>query len=638
LPSIVRSVGNFQGLNLNQGDKDLLVSQFRNAWTPNTATATPNMSGSASFGGNDPLLFGHRIGYLMSGTFSSTTDFRDNQVRALAGRGNVKGETTEIDRFTGERSSQGVLWGGLGNLSTMLGNASRVSLNAMYNRTADNVAIVENGAFENEGIRARITRMEYVERAVRSVQLTGEHQLGSRHRIDWTGTASGVRRFEPDHSEFVQAIEQDTPNGPLALRWQNSGNGGATRTFSDLDERNREVTGSYRLALGAAGQSSVRIGGFYRRTARDADTRAYSISANGISNAIRELPPEELFDGRFSNGKIFDIGPLAQGGSYTARDRLSAAFAMTELALTDRVRVIGGARYESDHLDVNAFSTLGSPVFTRKVWNDLLPSLSLNVRLTALQQLRLSASRTLARPEYRELSPIKSRDVLNGDDTQGNENLSRTNVTNADVRWEYYPGPAEVISVAFFAKKFDLPIERVYRAAGSGTRTVFYTNAESADNYGIELELRKSLGFIASSFTPFTLFSNVTVMESRIHLFKNTEASATNLSRRMVGQAPYVINAGLSYSSATGASSATLLFNRVGDRIDAAGDAPLPDVIRRARSVLDLSLRFGLFQNVSARVDAKNLLDSPYNTVQGSATREHYKTGRTFQAGIQFRP
>jgi TonB-dependent receptor len=511
-------------------------------------------------------------------------------------------------------------------------------MNAMYNRNADNSAIVENGSFENEGIRARISRMQYVERSVRSLQLGGEHQLGSRNRFDWSATASGVRRYEPDRSEFVQAIEQDSPSGAEVLRWQNSGNGGATRTFSDLSESSREASGNYTLTLGAAARHSIRIGALARKTDRDADTRAYSISATGISNGVRELEPEQLFDGRFATGKIFDIGPLAQGGSYTARDRLSAAFAMAEISVTDRVRMIAGARYESDHLAVNAISTLGSPVLTRKTWNDLLPSISLNLKLTELQQLRLSASRTLARPEYRELSPIKSRDVLNGDDTQGNENLSRTNVSNADIRWEWYPNSDEAISVALFAKQFDMPIERVYRAAGSGTRTVFYTNAESAENLGVELELRKNLGFIADAFSPFAMFSNLTVMRSRIHLFEDTQASATNLSRRMVGQAPYVVNAGLTYRSTGGSSSATLLFNRVGDRIEAAGDSPLPDVIQRARSAVDLSLRLTLVESLSLRLDGKNLLDSPFSTVQGTAVRELYRAGRTFQAGLQFRP
>lgn len=638
LPSLVRYVGNFQGLTLNPGDKSLLVQQFRNAWTPTTGTAAPNMSASASVGGNDPVLFGHRLGYLVSGTFSSSTDYRDGQVRALADRGNVAGETREIDRFTGNRASQSVLWGGLASLSTMLGTGSRISLNAIYSRTADNQAIVENGSFENEGIRARITRMDYVERGVRSLQLSGEHQFGEKHRFEWAGTGSGVRRYQPDQSEFVQAIERDTPNGRDIYRWQNSGNGGANRTFSNLAETGREGSASYQFTFGGASQNLIKIGGLARATDRDADTRAYSISANGISNAIRELSAEEIFDGRFANAGIFDIGPLAQGGSYTARDRVSAGFAMTEIGLSQRFRLVGGARYESDRLDVNAVSTLGSPVVTKKVWNDLLPSLALNVKLGNEQQLRLSGSRTLARPEYRELSPIKSRDVLNGDDTQGNENLSRTNITNGDVRWEWYPQSGEVVSVGFFAKKFLLPIERVYRAAGSGTRTVFYTNAESAENYGIELEMRKNLGFIADALSPLSMFSNLTVMESRIRLFKNTEASATNLSRRMVGQAPYVINAGISYGSARGSTSATLLFNRVGDRIQAAGDSPLPDVVEKARNALDLSLRFGLAGNVTARFDARNLLNSPYGTLQGTAVRELYKSGRVIQLGFQFRP
>ena len=83
LPSLVRSVGNFQGLTLNQGDKNLLIGQFRDAWTPGTSTATPNVSAAASFGGNEPLLFGHRLGYLVSGSFASSTDYRSGDILSL---------------------------------------------------------------------------------------------------------------------------------------------------------------------------------------------------------------------------------------------------------------------------------------------------------------------------------------------------------------------------------------------------------------------------------------------------------------------------------------------------------------------------------------------------------------------------
>ena len=563
LPSLVASLGNFQGLTLNHADQNTIIKQFRNAWTPTTSTAPPNGSGSLSIGGDDPV-FGHRVGYLFSGSYGFSTDLKDGQVRALADRGNTPGETKPIDVFTGQASTQSVLWGGLANLSTMLGEGSRIAFSGMYSRTADNEARVENGHFENEGVDAKITRMDYVQRAVGSAQATGEHQFGA-HRLDWAVTASGVNRDEPDRSEFVQVVTPGT-NGGQALRWLSTGNGGAVRTFSSLDEHSYEGKGDYQWAFHALGREHlIKIGGLGRRTTRNADVRAYSISAPGAADSVTLLEPEQIFDGRFlrPGDSVFTIGPLAQGGSYDAHDDLGAGYLMTEIGLSDRARLIGGARVERDRLTVNALSTLGSPLAIKKNWDDVLPSLALNVQLNDAQQTRLSISQTLARPEYREIAPIETRDVLNGDDVLGNDALQRTRVVNADARWEWYPRSGEILSVGLFAKQFTNPIERVYQAAGSGTRVVFYTNAESATNYGVEVEARKNLGFIASPLARFDGFTNVTVMESRIHLGTDTRASATNTTRRMVGQAPYVVNAGLTYFAQSNGLSATVLYNRV---------------------------------------------------------------------------
>jgi TonB-dependent receptor len=310
---------------------------------------------------------------------------------------------------------------------------------------------------------------------------------------------------------------------------------------------------------------------------------------------------------------------------------------MTEVALHDRVRLIGGARYERDALTVNATSTLGLPVETRNEWVDVLPSATLNLSLGDYQNLRLSVSRTLARPEYRELVPIKSRDVLNGDDLEGNPDLARTRIENADLRWEWYPASGEVFSIGLFAKRFHSPIERVYRSAGATSRFIGFVNAESANNYGIELEVRKGLGFLSQVLDPFTLFSNVTLMHSEIRLGEG-RTDVTNPNRRMVGQAPYVINAGLGYTTPSGRVSATLLMNRTGDRIEAAGDLPLPDVIQKPRTAVDLSLRFPVLGAVSGRFDAKNVLDEPYHTVQGTVVREHWTAGRTFNLGLVWKP
>jgi len=638
MPAVLRNLGSMKGINLTQGDENLLVSSLRNSWTPSAGTGTPGLNGSASVGGNDPI-FGHRVGYLFSGTISHNTDVKDNQVRALADRGNTPGSTVEIDRFAGRTSSEGVLWGGLTNLSTQVGADSRLYFNGLYNRSADNDARIETGSFAADALPVKITRMQYVQRGVHSAQLGGEHQLGAASRIDWAVTQSGVSRYEPDRSEFVQVLEHNTPGDSGVWRWLNTGSGGAVRTFSDLTEHSLEYSGKYAFTFGPADkQSTIKVGGLGRTTDRDAQSISYAIQGK-LTNAQREAPAEQLFDGRYSEpaDSVFIFSPLSQGGSYTARDRLGAGFAMAEIPLGSSIKMIGGARYERDMLDVNAVSTLGSPVTARKRWNDLLPALAFNLQVNSWQQLRLSASRTLARPEYRELTPIISRDVINGENLAGDEHLERTNTTNVDLRWEAYPASGEVLSLALFAKRFRNPIERVYGSGSGGTSFVFYTNARSADNFGVELEARKGLGAFGAALAPFTIFSNVTVMDSRIHLYDSTQSSATNLSRRMVGQAPYVINGGLTYAAPDDRSTATLLYNRVGERITAAGSIPLPDAVERPRNVLDFSLRWTLSHTTMMRMDMKNLLDSPYEVVQGTVTRERYRAGRTVNVGVQLR-
>ena len=637
LPADIKSLGNFQTVNLTHAQENSLISQFRNAWTPTTKTAAPNSSAAVSVGGNDNV-FGQRVGYLFSGSYSYGTDLKDNQIRAQADRGSTPGSTVTIDQFLGQSAGQSILWGGLTNLSTMLGEGSRLSFNGMYNRTADNDARVERGHFENLGIDAKITRMDYVERAVMSAQLSGEHQFKANH-FDWAVTHSGVRRDEPDRSEFVQVVTKDA-NGVEHLQWLNTGNEGAVRTFSGLNESSNEAKGKYQLAFNAFGRDhTLKLGGLFRYTDRDADTRAYSISAINVGPEVTTLEPEAIFDGRFSHpsDSIFILAPLGQGGSYTAKDMLGAGYAMMEFGLTSKARLVGGARFEGDNVKLDAQSTLGAPVYVRRNWMDVLPSLALNYQLNDAQQLRLSGSMTLARPEYRELAPVVTRDVLNGDAVAGNDRLARTHITNLDARWEWYPSSGEIVSLGVFAKEFADPIERVYQAT-SGQRIVFYTNAKSATNYGVELEARKNLAFLVPALNHFQAFTNLTLMQSDITLKEDTRASATNKSRRMVGQAPYVINGGLTYLASGNGLSATVLYNRIGERITAAGDNPLPDVIQLPRDALDFSLRLPVAGAFSARIDAKNLLDAPFVVRQGTVTREEYRAGRTVQAGLVWRP
>jgi outer membrane receptor protein involved in Fe transport len=617
---------------LPQAAVNQMVSSFRPAWSAGTRSVLPNMSFGLSAGGTQ-TLFSRPIGYLVSGTYSISQEVQSDQVRGVAIAGSEPGSTVQADQYAGTTGRTGVLWGGLLNLSAGLGDRTRISLNNAYNRTADNDARHEVGTSENLGLNLAIDRLRYVERAIRSTQLAAVHQIGDQSRLDWSATTSGVTRREPDRSEIVYARDEGEGG---AWRWLSGSNEGAVRTFGDLTESSLEASANLTLGLGAtASAPAIKIGALARRTTRDAETAAYSLSAPGLSAADRALTPEEIFDGRFSRPEdaVFRISPLAQGGAYEATDRLLAGYAMGDFGLASNIRLVAGARLESSDVTVTAEPTIGDPVTTSPEYLDILPSAAINYNVTEQHTLRFSLSQTLSRPEYRELAEVQYREVLGGDNVVGNPGLRRTLIRNADLRWEWYPGQGQVISLGVFAKQFDSPIERIYLAT-SGTRLIRYVNADGARNYGVELDLRKNLGFLSPALGGLSGFANATIMHSDVEIGAS-DASRTNDNRAMVGQAPYVVNGGLTFNAGSRAS-ATALVNRVGRRIVSASEAPLPDIYEEARTVVDLSVRFPVTHGLSGRIDAKNLLDAGHEVTQGTVIREAYHTGRVFQIGFNW--
>ena len=614
------------------------VDAFRNAWTPQRGSGSPNYSMGLSVGGTDPVL-GRRIGYLASATYAVTQEVRSDEVRAYAEPAGA-GLVEEIDRFEGSTGRTSVLWGGMLNASTLVGTGSRISLDNTYSRSAENEARREFGSIDLKGGDFRVDRLRYVERSIRSSRLAGEHELSMGNRLEWSLTSSGVTRDEPDRSEIVYAIPFDGERTPV---WFSGDPEGALRLFGALDERSWEGALDFRRTFGDAERPhALKVGVLGRATDRTADNRSFSITSSSLSAADRSLDAERIFDGRFteSGDAHFTLTPYNAGGSYEAEDRLAAGYAMAELSLGERLQLVGGARVERSAVVVDASSTLGEDVRSDRSYTDVLPSAALNVRLTPLQNLRFSVSRTLARPEYRELAGIQYRDVIGGEVVQGNPALERTLIANADVRWEWYPAAGEVLSLGAFAKRFDAPIERVYLSQ-SGSRVVRYVNAREAGNLGLEVEARKHLGGLADALAPFTGFVNATFMRSDVRVGSirvgGTEIPV-NEERAMVGQAPYVANAGLTYASGGGGTSATVLYNVVGERVVNAAEAGLPDVIEQPRQTFDVALRFEVLEAVSAKLDAKNLLDAPYEVRQGSVLRERYRTGRVFSVGLTWRP
>lgn len=607
-----------------------VINSFRNAWAPTEGLGRPSSSASASIGGSDPVL-GRTVGYLLSGSYSYAEETSADQRRARWFPG-TEGGDVEWQRFDGTTGRSSVLWGGLLNLSTMFGPNARVALNNMYNRTADNEARREQGVDENTASRVQIDRLQYVERSLRSNQLVSEHQLNSRARLDWAVTSSGVSRKEPDRSEFVTLLPAS--GTPI---WFDDPEG-AVRTFGDVSESSFEGKTDYRLDMGSpTRRHQISIGALYRYTDRNADSRGYQIRPRNwtFTDERWMQSPEVIFDGRNAQGDDanFLLQTTRSGGGYSATDHLVAGYGMIEFAATDRLRFVGGARVEHSNVALTAENMQAQRTRSTPTYTDVLPSAALNIRVTDRQTVRLSASRTLARPEYRELAAISYREVLGGEQVIGNPALRRTLIRNLDARWEWYPNPSEVVSLALFAKHFKDPIEQRYLGR-SGTDTRSFFNAESAENYGVEVELRKGLGFLGGLLDPIHFFTNATVMDSRVVYGDVTE------DRAMVGQAPYVLNTGLTYAAPGGGMSATVLYNVVGRRVvnvRPSGEQ-IPDVFEMPGHAFDIALRFPLLSRMSMKLDAKNLLDSPYEVMQGTVTREYHRPGRSFAVGVTYTP
>jgi len=622
---------------LDAAQSRAFVGQLHNNWTPFRSTARPNSGLGASVGGQ-AALGSRSVGYVASLSYAYNQEVRSDELRQLI-VGGGPAQVRAFNSLAGETGRESVLWGGIANFSTMFGKSSRVALNNMYNRSADNEAHLDEGFDESQSVdptartsTIRRSWLDFVQRTVRSNQLRGEHTIG-RQNLDWTVTSSGVTRDQPDRTDVF--LRRDTPQDSYVLPLGEPR--AARRLYAALRENTFAPQANYRLQLGAESRPwAVKLGGAYRDTRRTASNEPFFFTSPNVTERELRETPEQIFPALSAGNRVIVDRDPASGG-YHATDRVAAGYAMAEIPLGERLRLVGGARLESWRLALNTEQTVGERFDSTYTNTDVLPSLALNVKVSEGQNVRLSASRTLSRPEYRELSPLQERGPIGDLDFVGNPHLERALIDNVDARWELYPNAGEILSLAVFAKRFDHPIERV-QVSTNGGNIYSFVNADAAHNYGVELEARKGLGFVTDALRSFSGFANATLMKSTITPGNEDISALTSADRSMVGQAPYVVNTGLSWATAGGGTSATLLYNVVGKAIAATGTKPTPHTYVQPRNMLDLSLQFPLLDGVSAKFNGRNLLDAKYEERAGGLTRVSYRTGRVFSLSLSWTP
>jgi TonB-dependent receptor len=319
---------------------------------------------------------------------------------------------------------------------------------------------------------------------------------------------------------------------------------------------------------------------------------------------------------------------------------------MADLPLTSRAKLNVGVRGEFTNIFVRSRDITLRAGEINKL--DILPGLNFVYEVAENMNLRLSYSRTIARPTFREMAPFASYDFNQDNILVGNPNLDRTLVDNADIRYEYFFKPGEMVSVSLFYKNLQNPIEKVFNPEASNDEITF-RNVPNAVVYGAELEFRKKLGFIHPGLDNFNVGGNLSYIVSRVDIdslelsrFRAVLGSDYPAQRRLFAQSPYIINTFFGYLNPETGTEANVNFNVFGPRLSLVGNGTSPDVMERPRPALNFmfSQQFGTGKRFKVTLRANNLLNPLYNfayTVEGQQYAfQQFRLGRDFSVGLSY--
>ena len=294
---------------------------------------------------------------------------------------------------------------------------------------------------------------------------------------------------------------------------------------------------------------------------------------------------------------------------YSASFNLLSAYALWE-GTYKGIKISAGLRDEANIFQVNTADFSGSAVKINKKYNNLLPSFNLIVKGGSKSNIRVSGSRTVIRPEFREVANFSFYDFTRNAQIIGNSNLIQSDVYNADLKWEYFPSPEEIISFGVFGKRINFPIEQTVSEGSTPSNFILtFTNSKQAIIAGIEGEIRKKIEGYG------TIYSNFSIVKS--------EVQTAIGNRPLQGQSPFTLNLGTSFDIK--GVSVNITENLIGHRISSVGFIGYTDIYENTRGVLDLSLQYKKGK-MNWKFNAGNILPQNIILFQNSPRRDLIKT------------
>ena len=605
-----------------------LGRSFDNVWDPVGKDHPMDQSYTGLFGGRFDKL--GVVATIRHGQSSSFTDETQTYF-------NVE-EGGAIDVFNGpydfDISSYERTLGGVGNLSYQFTPNHRLSFDNFFTHLGTDQAREFTGFNSDADTDLFNRRLYFIEEQIRSHHVGGDHLFSgaSNSRVDWKAAFSYADREEPDLRETLYEFDPARDAFVLADESQSG-----LRQFNDQRDDSIEVQANYSVVLeqwGGLG-TQIEVGGGYLDRDRAFESRRLRFTPrSGAASLDLSQPAEDLFVAQ-------NIGPAWQlkeetrpTDAYDGKQELASFYGMIDLPLTAKFRLVGGARVESFKQTVDTFDPFIRDVggSTQVVSSELdetniFPGVNAVYALAYDQNVRVSYSQTVNRPEFREVAPFEFTDVVGGRATVGNPDLDQSLIQNVDARWEWFPGAEEVVSASFFYKYFDNPIERVVQPTAQ-LRTS-YDNADSANNTGFEIEGRKLIT------EHFLVGANYTFVDSEVTLDQTAGQVQTSLVRPLAGTSKNLFNAMAEFRMND--FSTRMLWSFFGDRIIDVGSLGLPDIIQEGRNQIDVVVS-KRWDSVSLKVAFENLLDDEFLFTQGNLEQRLFKLGRTVSFGVTFHP
>lgn len=560
------------------------------------------------------LAWANKTSFKNGGSFGSiiSVNYRKSEIiYDEVIRGRYESVRTPIFEGTEIQNRYSVNAGVLANFTYVKG-AHKISFKNLFNQLYDDNYysrdLANTGRLQDVKLRSSFLN----QRSLYSGQLEGDHMIiKSGIRLKWNGNFSHNYKTQPDFrtSQYVRSFSSSN----VAFEMDDDD---TRRFFSQLKDYNAGANASLVVPFSLANdKQTVKIGGGTLLRFRDFSARVFRYEPASSSTNL-STPFDQAFLSANVNKTGFFLDEQTQNtDKYVGISALNSAYAMLDNRF-GALRVIWGLRaeYFEQFLRSRDLSLKQVIVNTEKL--DFLPSVNMTYAINPKNQLRAAVSKTVARPEFREIAPFQFFDYEQIWGIAGETELKRTSILNADLRYEFYPKAGEIISVGVLAKQFKNPIEIRMDPGSNGDRWLFnYTNANEAQLYGAEVEIRKSLDFISEKLSKLTFIGNVTLLTSSVTLTTERQgATKESVDRPLYGQSPYLINAGFQYANSTW--NMTALYNRVGPRLSVVGDptgAGFFDLYEKPRNLLDLQVAKKLWEGKGElRLTVADLLNNQF--------------------------